>query len=311
MKDATKMLKRHPANPLIKPEDYPGVSQIFNPSPAMYKNKTVLLLSMCFFNSMGGETRVAESEDGIHFKIDDRSFINLADKPFPYDIVNQHIIDNRVTKIGDTYYILTPVGTAKYDVPCTVLGKTKDFKSYEVIEIITLPQNRGASLFPEKIGGKYYKLDRPRAGRGFGSIWLSSSPDLIHWGCYRPLLAPGYTRWAGEKIGPTPPIKTDKGWLVIIHGVRTTLGIDFYSLGAVLLDIENPCRIIGKTISYLLTPEKDYEINGVSNNVVFACGAIADGEKDELRLYYGGADKCICLATGSLSEIADACIKQI
>lgn len=311
MEDATKILKRHPANPIIKPEDYPGVMQIFNPSPVMYNGKTVLLLSMCLFNSLSGETRVAESEDGIHFSIADKPFFTLADKPFPYDIVNQHIIDNRVTKIGDTYYILTPVGTAKYDVPCTVLGKTKDFKSYEVIEIITLPQNRGASLFPAKIGGKYYKLDRPRAGRGFGTIWLSSSPDMIHWGCYRPLLAPGYSRWCAEKIGPTPPIKTEKGWLVIIHGVSTTLGADHYSLGAILLDIENPCRITGKTTSYLLTPEKDYETKGFDDNVVFACGAIADEKKDELRLYYGAADKCICLATGSLSEVVDACIKGI
>lgn len=312
MKNTTKILKRHPANPIIKPGDYPGVMQIFNPSPVIYNDKTVLLLSMIFFNNeRGGETRIAKSEDGINFSIADSSFINLADKPFPYDIVNRHIIDNRVTKIDDNYYILTPVGTLKYDVPCTVLGKTKDFEFYEVIDIITLPRNRGASLFPEKIDGKYYKLDRPGAGRGYGSIWLSSSPDLIHWGCFRPLLCPGYSAWNSGKIGPTPPIKTDKGWLVIIHGVRTVLGVDHYSIGAVLLDIENPCRIIGKTLSYLLTPEEDYETRGQVDNVVFPCGAIIDRETDELRLYYGAADTRICLATGSLTEVVDACIEQV
>ena len=310
MTDATGILKRHPANPLLKPEDYPGVMQIFNPSPAMYNGETILLVSIVLFKPVNGaETRIARSKDGIHFTLEEEPFIKLDTDRFPYNIIHRHVIDNRVTLIDGTYYILTPVCTSEFDGPATVLGKTKDFKTYELIEVITLPQNRGASLFPEKINGKYYKLDRPGSGC-FGSIWLSSSFDLIHWGAMRPVLCP-YNSWNGSKIGPTPPIKTEKGWLVIIHGVSTPCDGPHYSIGAMLLDLETPWQVIGKTYSTLLSPEMDYETRGRVDNVVFPCGAIADYAKDELKLYYGGADTRICLATGSLSETVNACLENL
>lgn len=309
---ATKILTRHPANPLISPDDYPGVMQMFNPSPVMYNGETILLVSMIFFkNDRLGETRVARSTDGIHFTIADEPFIKLDTSAYPYDIVCKHTIDNRVTQIGDTYYILTPTSAWPHQGSATILGKTKDFKTYEVMEIITLPRNRGASLFPETINGKYYKLDRPGAGTGSqGDIWLSASPDLIFWGEYRPVLCP-YAHWNMSKIGPTPPIKTRQGWLVIIHGVCQPCDGTHYSIGAMLLDLEQPWKVIGKTASTLLNPETDYETRGWVDNVVFPCGAIADEAKDELKLYYGAADTRICLATGSLSEVVTACIECI
>jgi predicted GH43/DUF377 family glycosyl hydrolase len=312
MKDATTIMKRHTANPLISPDDYLGVMQIYNPSPVMYKGETILLVSMLFYNNERlGETRVARSKDGLNFKIDDKSFINLNIDTYPYNIINRHIIDNRVTLIDDTYYILTPVGAGVFDGPATIIGKTKDFEKYEPIEVISLPRNRGISLFPEKIDDKYYRIDRPGAGAGsIGSLWLSSSPDLVHWGAFRPLLYP-FAEYGKSKIGPTPPIKTDKGWLVIIHAVSESCGGTKYSIGAILLDLEKPWEVIGKTYSPLLSPEMDYELSGWVDNVVFPCGAIADHTKDELHLYYGAADTRICLATGSLSEIINACIENI
>ena len=312
MTDATGILKRHSANPLLKPEDYPGVMQIFNPSPAMYNGETILLVSIVLFKPVNSaETRVARSKDGIHFTLAEEPFIKLDTAQFPYNIIHRHVIDNRVTLIDGTYYILTPVCTSEFDGPATVLGKTKDFKTYEPIEVITLPQNRGASLFPEKINGKYYKLDRPGGGTGsFGSIWLSSSSNLTHWGEFRPVLRP-YNSWNWSKIGPTPPIKTEKGWLVIIHGVSNPCDGPHYSIGAILLDLENPWKVLGKTFSTLLSPEMDCETRGRVDNVVFPCGAIADYAKDELRLYYGAADTRICLATGSLSETVNACLENI
>jgi len=310
MKDPRLILKRHPNNPLIKPEDYPGVMQIFNPSPVKYNNKTIVLVSMLYFkNTNGGETRVAESDDGINFKIAEKPFIDIDKTKYPFDIVGRHIIDNRISKIDDTYYILTPVATKEFDGPATIIGKTKDFKMYEFMDIITLPKNRGASLFPEKINGLYYKLDRPGGGTGStGVIWISSSPDLIHWGSYKPVLKP-YTQWNWSKIGPTPPIKTNKGWLVITHGVSAPAGGTVYSIGAMLLDINEPWKVIGKTYTTLLQPEERYETNGRCDNVVFPCGAIADG--DELKLYYGAADTRICLATGSINEIVNACLNEL
>lgn len=258
-----------------------------------------------------GQTRVARSKDGIHFVIDEKNFIDPQATGMPWDLYH-HFIDNRVTKIGDEYYIITPVMVHGFDSPVGMLGKTKDFITYERLDIITQPQNRGASLFSEKINGKYYKLDRPGGGDGSGGgIWISASEDLIHWGEFKPLLASNYRFWNGRKIGPTPPIKTEKGWLDIIHGVFSPAGGTYYYLGAMLLDLEEPWKVIGKTNSYILAPEMDYERHGNCDNTVFACGAIADYEEDRIRLYYGACDNYICLATGSLSELVDACIKGI
>ena len=315
MNDPRSILQRHPANPILKPEDYPGIYSMFNPSPVMVGKRTAMLVSLTHFTGRTSQTHVSWSDDGVHFTVEDKPFISidiLEKHGYPYDIVCWNVIDNRITKIGDTYYILTPVSTMKFDSSVTLLGKTRDFKTYELIEIIALPRNRGVSLFSEKIGGKYYRLDRPGAGTGcFGSIWLSSSPDLIHWGCHRPVLPPGYAKWNTTKIGPTPPIKTPQGWLTIVHGVRTPCDGCRYYISAVMLDLEQPWKVVGKMSSYLLYADAIYEANGHVDNVVFPCGAIADEAKDELRLYYGAADSRICLATGKLSDIIEACVKEL
>jgi predicted GH43/DUF377 family glycosyl hydrolase len=317
MKDATGILQRHPANPLLKVKDYPGIAQIYNPSPVQHNGETILLVSVVEHRATKGygrdvgQTRIARSSDGIYFELSSENFIDTQSDEYPNPLYH-HFIDNRVTKIGDTYYIITPVMVKGFDSPVGMLGKTKDFETYERIDIITQPQNRGASLFPEKINGKYWKLDRPGGGDGSnGDIWISSSPDLIHWGCFKPVIASNYRFWNGQKIGPTPPIKTKDGWLVIMHGVFRPAGGTYYYIGAILLDLVEPWKVIGKTNSYLMAPEMPYERNGNCDNTIFPCGAIADEARDELRLYYGACDFCICLATGCLSSITEACIKQL
>mgnify|MGYP001411954220 CR=1 FL=1 len=197
------------------------------------------------------------------------------------------------------------------------LGKTADFETYEEIEVIALPHNRVPCLFPEKINGYYARLDRPYTlisdphnYNQMGHIWISYSPDLIHWGRHRLVMKP-WIHWNGSKIGPTPPIKTTEGWLVIIHGVQPSCAGLRYSIGATLLDLEDPSKVIGQANGPLLTPDTPYEFMGRTPNVVFPCGAIADYELDRLRVYYGGADTCIGLATGSISEIVDICKKGL
>lgn len=313
-RDATKILKRIEENPIIHVKDYPGIAQIYNPSPVMLGEETILLVSVVEHSATKGygrdvgQTRVARSKNGIDFVLGEKDFVSTQAEGSPWDLYH-HFIDNRITKIDDTYYIITPVMVKDYDSPVGMLGMTNDFESYTRIEIITAPKNRGASLFSEKINGKYYKLDRPGGGDGSnGDIWISASPDLIHWGEFKPVLKAGYRFWNTQKIGPTSPIKTDKGWLDIIHGVSTTAGGTYYYLGAMLLDLNEPWKIVGKTNSYILAPEMPYELHGNSDNTVFACGAIADYKNDEIRLYYGGCDLCICLAKGSMSELVEACL---
>jgi len=317
MKDATGILKRHKSNPLLNVRDYPGIAQLYNPSPVMYKDETILLVSVVEhaakhgYGRDVGQTRVARSKDGINFTLSKENFIDTQAEGFPWDNYH-HFIDNRVTKIDDMFYIVTPVMVHGFGSPIGMLGVTKDFISYERIDIITQPSNRGASIFPEKINGKYYKLDRPGGGDGSGGdIWISASENLVHWGEFKPVLAANYRFWNMNKIGPTPPIKTDEGWLVIIHGVFTPAGGTYYYLGAILLDLDEPWKIRGNTNSYILAPEAEYERHGNCDNTVFACGAIADYSNDLIRLYYGACDFSICLATGSLSELTDACISGI
>ena len=117
--------------------------------------------------------------------------------------------------------------------------------------------------------------------------------------------------WASDKLGPTPPIKTEKGWLEIFHGVQDCFSSWRYSIGAALLDLEDPEKVIGVMTSYLLTPETEYEHHGVVPDTVFTTGAVVDWKTRTLRVYYGAADTYIGLAEGNIDEIVDACIKQI
>jgi beta-1,4-mannooligosaccharide/beta-1,4-mannosyl-N-acetylglucosamine phosphorylase len=308
-------MKRCPDNPLIHIKEHPGFAQIYNPAPIDFNGETILLLSVVEHGATRGvgrdvgQTRIARSADGLNFEIEDEDFVQCQSEAYPYPLYH-HFIDNRVTRIGDTYYIITPVMVDGFDGPVGMLGKTKDFRSYERIDVITQPKNRGASLFPEKIGGLYYKLDRPGGGDGgIGDIWISSSPDLVHWGSFKPVLAAGYRFWNVQKIGPTPPIKTEEGWLDIIHGVFSPAGGTYYYIGAILLDLEEPWKVIGRTNSYLMMPDTPYERHGNCDNTIFPCGAIV--RDDELLLYYGACDHTINLATGSLRRIVEACKQEI
>jgi beta-1,4-mannooligosaccharide/beta-1,4-mannosyl-N-acetylglucosamine phosphorylase len=312
------ILERYSREPLITPADFPGAQAVFNPGQTMLGNKTILLVSIGHRSSYyrgvkGATTHVAESEDGINFTINPEPFLQHPPEE-PWASVDFHPIDTRITKIEDEYYVVHP-GCGAWGT-FGILGKTTDFKKHEYVDIISLPDNRVPCLFPEKINGKYYRLDRPyrvapNNFHNFGNIWTASSPDLINWGSHRPLLKGGYASWAGTKIGPTPPIKTDKGWLVLIHGVSQSCDGHRYCLGAILLDLEDPTKLIGKTNSHILSPCEIWEQNGVVPNVVFACGAIPDYEEDRIRVYYGGADTSIGLAQGSLSELIDACLKEL
>lgn len=303
------LLKRHPKNPIIAPGDFPHgrADAVFNCGQTMQEKNTVLLLSVILADSPEPAIYVARSQDGVQFEIQPKPLIQGTDDPLlsKYD---KWVIDTRVTRIDDTYYIVRPTGGAAH----ALLYRTDDFEECEFLDCIALGHNRVPCIFPERIGDYYWRLDRPSLGETSsnpGSIWISRSPDLLHWGHFRPLLDP-FIHWAGFKVGPTPPIRTEQGWLEIFHGVNKNCSTTRYSLGAMLLDLENPTKILGRMNSYLLTPETEYEQSGRVPDVVFTCGAIADHDEDRLRVYYGGADTCICLAEGCLSEIVAACLKE-
>lgn len=320
------IMHRYEKNPIITLEDFPVPARaVFNCGQTMYNGQTILLIAAIYQDRKpnGSITgiHVARSDDGIHFEIEKEPLCDKRDWagecPGNYDC---WVIDPRVTKIDDTYYIVRPAQVAAGG-PAAVLEKTKDFESVEFVECIALPSNRVPCLFPEKINGQYVRLDRPynlveledKGGHSLddklvAGIWISYSPDMVYWGKHRPLLYPPLS-YANYKVGPTPPIKTKEGWLEIIHGVYKENREFCYSIGAMLLDLNDPSKIIGIAKDCILTPNEPYEIKGRVDNVVFPCGAIADEETDTIRIYYGGADTCIGLATGSLSELIDACKK--
>ena len=320
------IMHRYEGNPLITVEDFPIPSHaVYNCGQTMYNGKTVLLIAAFYKERKANGSitgiHVAMSDDGIHFEINPEPLCDKRDWagecPGNYDC---WVIDPRITKIDDTYYIVRPAQVAGGG-PAAVLEKTKDFKTVEFVECISMPSNRVPCLFPEKINGQYVRLDRPynlvaledKGGHDLddklvAGIWISYSPDMIYWGKHRPLLYPPLS-YANYKVGPTPPIKTKDGWLEIIHGVYKENREFCYSIGAMLLDLNDPSKIIGVAEDCILTPNEPYEVKGMVDNVVFACGAIADEETDTIRIYYGAADTCIGLATGSLSELIDACKK--
>lgn len=312
------LLQRHPGNPIIKPEDFPGAYAVFNPGQVRFNGKYLLLLPVAHnaqeYSRFGQDitAHVALSDDGVHFDINPEPLFKRSTVP-PFSTVREQCIDFRITQIGDTYYVVHP-GCGPWGT-LGVLAKTKDWKTLENIDIISLPDNRLPCLFPEKINGLYARLDRPyrvapNDHHDFGNMWISYSPDLKFWGQHRPLLKPGFSHWNSTKIGPTPPIKTPDGWLVIIHGVTESCSGHRYSIGAMLLDLENPEKIIGLTKTAILYPQEPWDYNGIVPNSVFPAGSMADIEKDEIRVYYGCADTCTGLATGSLSELITLCRRE-
>jgi Predicted glycosylase len=237
--------------------------------------------------------RIARSKDGRHFTIDPSPAI-FPDRPSEM----YGIEDPRITKIGDTYYIqykcVSPTGI------CVGLATTKDFITFEKKGIIFCPENLDVCIFPEKINGRYAALHRP-VPRFFGqpNMWVAYSPDLMCWGDHHFLMGVQAGNWDSGRIGGGAiPIKTEQGWLEIYHGATPD---DVYCLGAVLLDLDEPHKVIARGKDPILCPEAPYEVEGFVPNVVFTCGAVVDG--DRLSIYYGAADTVMAGADMSISDI--------
>ena len=243
---------------------------------------------------------LARSEDGFYFTVDNKPVL-LPAKEGVFGIYEARgIEDPRATFIDGCYYILY-TAYSQYGARIA-LAKTIDFNNFERIALVSQPGNKDGVLFPEKIDGKYVRLDRP-IGNGIGSIWVSYSNDLYSWGNSKILISPRHGYWDSYRIGASaPPLKTEYGWLEIYHGVRMTSGGPIYRTGAVLLDLKDPSKVISRGDVPLLSPREDYERIGDVNNVVFACGAVLE-DNNEVKLYYGGADTCVCIATAKLKDI--------
>lgn len=297
-------LKRYDKNPILTKSDVPfKVNSIFNPGVTKYKDKYLLL---CRVEMPDGRSSFVKalSDDGYNFNVDAKPILTPHDHHEFYKYCEWGIEDPRITKILDTYYI-TYTGYSKY-MPLVMLAETKDFEKFKIHGPISEPSNKDCAIFPEKINGFYWKIDRPSA-EDRKDMWISRSSDLIHWGGYKILMEPERGTWENDKIGlSSPPIKTNKGWLLLYHGVRGFGISSLYKLGAVLLDLNEPWIVIGKTKEPVLSPDYDYERIGDVQNVVFSCGWIEEPD-GSIKIYYSGADTNICLAETTVVELLSVC----
>lgn len=255
-------------------------------SRSFYVNGEMMLTSI-------SHLRIARSKDGVNFTIDPKPAV------FPQEWCETYgLEDPRITRIGNAYYITVKVVSDKGIA--TGLLTTTDFIHFNRHGIIFCPENIDVVLFPEIIGGKFWALTRP-VPRYIGprGIWIASSPDAVNWGEHKTLLLPEEgTFHDGKTGGSCVPIKTDKGWLEIYHGSDTG---DKYSLAAVLLDLDDPYKVIARAKCPLMEPAAPYELEGFYGNVVFSCGCV---EKDDsVLIYYGASDEYTAVAKTSIREI--------
>jgi predicted GH43/DUF377 family glycosyl hydrolase len=189
--------------------------------------------------------------------------------------------------------------------PLVSLAVTNDFRHFRRLGPAMPPEDKDAALFPRRIGGRWALVHRPTPLAGPAHVWIAFSPDLRHWGDHTLLLPAREGAWwdAGKiGLGP-PPLETPDGWLLLYHGVRSTASGSLYRVGLVLLDLEDPCRVLHRTDEWVFGPSESYEQTGDVGGVVFPCGWIHDPTTDELRIYYGAADSAIALATATLSDL--------
>ena len=238
--------------------------------------------------------RLARSSDGRNFTVDE------APAMLPLSEIEAFgLEDPRITAMDGHYYIShTAVSSAGI---ATALASTDDFENFHRYGLIFAPEDRDVVIFPEKIGGRYLALHRPYPKHiGTPAMWLARSPDLKHWGSHQKLIDVRADCWDCVRIGAgAVPFRTPQGWVEIYHGADKD---NRYCLGAVLLDGDDPGKVLARSAEPLLVPEAPYELKGLLGNVVFTCGVISSNP-DEILIYYGAADSVTALVTTSVDEI--------
>lgn len=302
------LIKRYRNNPILSKDDVPyPVATVHNAGVVKFNGKYIMIFRSHKLNgrSILGK---AESEDGFNFIVDENPFMVPATEGVFKEYEEYGVEDPRIIFINGEY-LITYSAYSRNGVRIG-LAKTTDFKSVRRISLITEADYRNVVIFPDKFNGLYARLDRPHSEISPWSIWISYSPDLIYWGESKLIMKPCQYHWDEMKIGPgAPPIKTPRGWLSIYHGVFPTMDGCVYRLGAALHNLNDPSEIIAVGDDWILQPEEPYEITGYVHNVVFCCGAIPE-EDGSVKIYWGGADKVMCVGTAITEELVDHCLNN-
>lgn len=295
------IFKRSLENPILTTQDMPvPAAAVLNPGAAIQNGDVVLLVRV---EDHAGYSNifVARSRNGItDWRVDKEPILRYGQKAWRYE--QWGCEDARVTYLAEekrwyiTYTAYSPAGAA------VAIAHSEDLVTAERIGLIFSPNNKDAALFPQRFDGRWAVLHRPDAG-GLEHIWSAYSPDLIHWGephCVLP--EGGGAAWDAMKVGAgPPPILTEKGWLLLYHGVKGYGGHLIYRTGVALLDRDNPHKMIARSPNWVFQAEAPYEQSGLVPNVVFPTGLVV--KDDELWMYYGAADTYICLAIARLDDV--------
>ena len=312
------------------PPDLGDVSSVFNPGAVMIGGKTVLLLRV---QSRGRRTFTipAVSSDGIKFTVSPQPVFFDWDGKQPSEEIF-HIYDARITQIAGELYVVTAVdmGPGCRLAIWQAVGAVQDsFLGLDKLRFLGwsgFDDSRNGVIFPEQVGGRYLMLQRPNLTKVAGapptgsSIVLSTSNDLLHWEEAGTVMSGNFHYW-DELIGSgPPPVKTRGGWLHIYHGIATHFqASNIYQAGAVLLDLNDPTRVLARTRDNILEPRESWELTGQVPNVVFPGGmTVSDFDHDgfakdnaTVRVYYGAADTAIGLAETTvdklIAELTPAC----
>lgn len=304
---------RYPNNPILTAKDWPyAVNTVFNPAATEFDGKILLLARVEDRRGFSHLTK-AISDDGVtNWHID--KFPTMEANPnFPEEAWG--IEDPRISRLDELNRWAIVYTSYSQSGPTVSLALTKDFVSFEKKGSIMPPEDKDAALFPKKFKNKWLLIHRPigmqvagvsRYGPG-AHIWLSYSADLQYWGDHNILInARTGGWWDANKIGLcSQPLETPDGWLILYHGVRQTASGSIYRLGLALLDLENPMKVLNRSDEWIFGPEESYEREGDVRDVVFPCGWVYDKVSGIVRMYYGGADSCICLATASMNDLLE------
>lgn len=249
-----------------------------------------------FYLTSISHLRLARSRDGRHFKVAKRPALAPAAASEVYGCE-----DPRITKLGSWYYInyssIAPTGVS------TSLARTRDFRTYERLGIMFAPDNKDIAIFPGKVGGSYACFHRPSTKHiGPPAMWLAFSDNLLDWGRHHYILGPRPGFWDSERVGCGPaPIRTARGWLQFYHGANEKVR---YCIGAVLLDLKQPWKVLVRSRDPLLEPQARYETRGFLPNVIFHNGLV-ERPGGVVDLYYGAADETTCVATVRIADVLE------
>ena len=301
---SNELFHRYADNPILSVEQWPyGANSVFNAAAARVDGNTVLLVRVEDFRGISHFT-AARSVDGVNNWEIDASPTFLSDpEKHPEELWG--IEDPRITWLQELQQWVVCYTAYSKGGPLVALATTTDFRRFRRIGPVMPPEDKDAALFPVQFKGLWAMLHRPVPKSPIlgAHIWISFSPDLKHWGSHQEVIhARRGGWWDAEKIGLcAPPLRTEDGWLILYHGVRTTASGAIYRLGLAMLDLEDPTRLICRTDEWIFGPKARYEREGDVDDVVFPCGwTLEDGT---VHMYYGAADSCIAYASAKLDDI--------